>query len=216
MLRTLLEHDEPVRVIARDPGRLPEDVRRRVEVVECSHGDVRRVVTVSALDRGGQRYSGLASASQAMDDLLRSTGVHLRALTALTLMDILLRGVAALREEGVVRDTAPAHLLVDDTWVGQDDLPVLGPEDLSYDDVARILSEVLHRPVRYERADLQQGEQAFLGYGFSPGMARGMTAMAAAKHAGLDDQDSPDRVEQTPTTLRQWSREELEPAVRAP
>lgn len=35
----LLETGEPVRVIARDPSRLPADVRARVEVVTGSHGD---------------------------------------------------------------------------------------------------------------------------------------------------------------------------------
>ena len=39
VLDNLLAADEPVRVIARDPSKLPEAVRERVEVVEGSHGD---------------------------------------------------------------------------------------------------------------------------------------------------------------------------------
>jgi len=193
--------------------------------------DVGHVVTVSALGRGTQRYTGYVSASLAMDDLLRSTGAHLRALAAPSLMDNFLRETASLRQ-GVVRGAAPADLsapmvarrdiaavaaglLLDQTWTGQDDLPVLGPEDLSSDDLARILTEVLDRPVRYERTDLAEGEQAMIGYGASPGMAHAITAMAQAKIDGLDAVDTPDRATLTPTTLRQWSREELKPAVDA-
>ena len=278
VLAAVVEHDEPVRVVVRDPDKLPADLRERVDVVEGSHHDpevvdraldgaralfwlvvsdsaaanpfetyvgatvpaaaavvrhgVSRVVTVSALGQGGPRYSGIVSASRAMDDLLRSTGAHLRALTAPTLMDNLLRGVTALRDEGVVRDTAPAdlrapmvarrdigavaaRLMVDDTWTGQDDLPVLGPEDVSYEDVARTLTEVLGRPVRYERDDLEATEQALLAFGFTPGMAQAMTAMSRAKHEGLDDADSPTRATDTPTTLRRFAEEELTPAVEA-
>ncbi len=91
---------------------------------------------------------------------------------------------------------------------------MLGPEDLSYDDVTRILTEVLDRPVRYERTGLEQGEQVMISYA-SPGMARAITAMARAKMEGLDDVDAPDRATLTPTTLRQWSQEELKPAVDA-
>jgi len=37
VLSTLLQHDEAVRVIVRDPDRLPAEVRDRVEVVTGSH-----------------------------------------------------------------------------------------------------------------------------------------------------------------------------------
>src|SRR4051794_23096602 len=39
LLPELLRHDEPLRVIARDPGRLPAEVRERAEVVTGSHRD---------------------------------------------------------------------------------------------------------------------------------------------------------------------------------
>ena len=38
-LEHVLESGEPVRVIARDASRLPENTRDRVEVVKGSHGD---------------------------------------------------------------------------------------------------------------------------------------------------------------------------------
>ncbi|MGI5226372.1 NAD(P)H-binding protein [Actinoallomurus sp. CA-142502] len=44
VLDRVLAGDQPVRVIVRDPAKLPADVRDRVEVIQGSHGD-RRVVT---------------------------------------------------------------------------------------------------------------------------------------------------------------------------
>ena len=40
VLNNLLESDEPIRVIARDPSRLPAHTSERVEVVQGSHGDL--------------------------------------------------------------------------------------------------------------------------------------------------------------------------------
>src|SRR5580700_12117028 len=39
VLASVLAGDEPVRVIVRDPARLPAEVRDRVEVFQGSHGD---------------------------------------------------------------------------------------------------------------------------------------------------------------------------------
>ncbi len=36
--------------------------------------------------------------------------------------------------------------ILDDSWSGQGSVPVLGPEDLSCNDMARIMSEVLGKP----------------------------------------------------------------------
>src|SRR6266699_1937242 len=40
VLNNLLDRDEPIRVIVRDPSRLPAHIRERVEVVQGSHGDL--------------------------------------------------------------------------------------------------------------------------------------------------------------------------------
>jgi uncharacterized protein YbjT (DUF2867 family) len=42
-------------------------------------------------------------------------------------------------------------LLVDHFWTGQSGVPVLGPQDLTLNDMARIISEVLDKPVRYQQ-----------------------------------------------------------------
>src|SRR6516162_3061055 len=43
VLGNVLNSSEPIRVIARDPSRLPSELRERVDVVQGSHGDSRTV-----------------------------------------------------------------------------------------------------------------------------------------------------------------------------
>src|SRR5690348_2251337 len=208
VLNNLLESDEPIRVIARDPSRLPAHTRERVEVVQGSHGDldvvtrafagadsvfwlvppdphaasveaayvdfsrpaceafksqgVKWVVGVSAFGRRAavSGKAGYVTASLAMDDLIASTGVSYRALAMPPFMDNLLRQVESIKNQGVFFDmisgdlkqptcatrdiaTVAARLLLDHTWSGVESRPVLGPEDLSYNDMAQIMSEVL-------------------------------------------------------------------------
>src|SRR5450432_848445 len=104
-----------------------------------------RVVGVSALGRGWPGNAGYVSASLAVDDLIASTGVSYRALTMPSFMDNMLNQVEAIKSQGMffspisadrklpacaTRDiaAAAAALLLDDSWSGQDSVPVLGPE----------------------------------------------------------------------------------------
>ena len=119
------------------------------------HG-VERVVDVSALGRGVTDHAGLVSASLAMDDLFASTGAGFRALLMPSFMDNVLRQADAIKRQGMffstvspdrklptcaTRDIAAvaAGLLLDHSWSGQDTVAVLGPEDLSHNEMAEII-----------------------------------------------------------------------------
>ncbi|MET9532591.1 NAD(P)H-binding protein [Streptomyces sp. NPDC006649] len=273
-------HGEELRVIVRDPGKLPAAVRARVDVVTGSHGDaavvdraftgadavfwlvpsnlqapsldsvysgftraaagafkthgVGHVVGVSALGRGtpAAARAGQVTASLAMDDLIASTGVAYRALANPTFMDNLLRQVAPIRDQGVFTDTvtadrtapvaatrdiaaAAAGLLLDRSWSGAGEVPVLGPEDLSANDMARILTEVLGRPVRYERQSLGDFRAALTGYGIGNAIVDGYVDMMRAKDDGLDGGVRRTPRTASPTTFRAWCEEVLKPAVLA-
>jgi uncharacterized protein YbjT (DUF2867 family) len=278
VLENVLERGEPVRVIARDPSRLPSHVRERVEVVQGSHGDiavvdrafagadsvfwlvppdphaesaeaayvdftrpaceafetrgVSRVVIVTALGRGVTENAGYVTASLAMDDLIASTGVSLRALTMPSFMDNILRQVDAIASQGVffspisadrklptvaTRDIAAvaSRLLLDDSWSGQDSIALLGPEDLSNNDMAQIMSDVLGKPVRFQQIPGEAFKAQLTGFGMSEAMAQGMLDMMAAKDAGLDNAESRTPQSATPTSFRQWCEDVLAPAVLA-
>jgi len=195
------------------------------------HG-VKRVVGVSALGRGTPwaARAGYVTGSLAMDDLIASSGVAYRALTNPSFMDNIARQAESIKRQGMffspiggdrklpsvaTRDTAASasRLLLDKSWSGVDEVPLLGPEDLSFNDMAEIISEVLGKEVRFQQSTFQAYKDRFVGFGMSDAMAQGMTDMAWAKNEGLDNgvQRTPEN--STPTSFREWCEEVLKPAV---
>ncbi|MEU0783767.1 NAD(P)H-binding protein [Streptomyces sp. NPDC006173] len=270
---------EELRVIVRDPARLPDTVRERVEVVTGSHGDadvvdrafegadavfwlvppdasrtpeeaysgfsgpaakalaahgVGHVVGVSALGRGTAvaGRAGLVTASLVLDDLITGTGVAYRALANPSFFENLLEEADSLRDRGVFTDAVAADrraplvavadiaavaagLLLDRSWTGSDSVPVLGPEDLSPDDLARIMTEQLGRPVRYERQPLDELHTTLVGHGLDDAFVQGIADMKRAKDEGLDAGVVRTPETATPTTFEQWCARTLKPAVLA-
>jgi uncharacterized protein YbjT (DUF2867 family) len=194
--------------------------------------DVKRVVGISALGRGTPwaDRAGFVVASLAMDDLIASTGVSYRAVCNPSFMDNILRQVPSIAGQGLffspidgdrklrsvaTRDIAAAasHLLLDDRWSGVDEIPLLGPEDVSFNDMAEIMSEVLGKNVRFQQITFEAYKERFVSLGMSDAMAQGQTDMAWAKNEGLDNAVIRTPENSTPTSFRQWSEEVLKPAV---
>jgi uncharacterized protein YbjT (DUF2867 family) len=92
---------------------------------------------------------------------------------------------------------------------------VLGPQDLSFNDMAQIMSEVLGKPVRYQQIPAQALKDRLTGSGMSDAMAQGTADMMAAKDQGLDNAEPRTPESTTPTTFRQWCQDILKPAVLA-
>jgi uncharacterized protein YbjT (DUF2867 family) len=196
-----------------------------------NHG-IDRVVGISALGRGtpAASHAGFVTASLAMDDLIAGTGVGYRALTMPSFMDNILRQAAAIKNEGIffspisgdrkmpscaTRDiaTVAAKLLLDTSWSGQGHVAVLGPEDVSFNDMAQIMSEVLDKPVCFQQIPFEAYKSRFIQFGMSEAMAQGMTDMARAKDEGLDNAEPRTPENTTPTSFRQWCEEVLRPAI---
>jgi uncharacterized protein YbjT (DUF2867 family) len=195
------------------------------------HG-IGRVVDISALGRGTAwaDTAGLVTASLRMDDLLASTGVAFRAVACPSFMDNIARQAVPIREKGAfflpfdgdkkmptaaTRDIGAiaSRLLLDTSWTGSGHAAVLGPEDLSFNDMAAIISEVLGKAVRYQQISFDAYKAGFLERGMSVAMAQGMTDMARAKNEGLDNAEPRTPQNTTPTRFRQWCEEELKPVV---
>jgi uncharacterized protein YbjT (DUF2867 family) len=278
ILENVLDTEEPIRVIARDPSRLSLRARERVEVVPGSHDDidvvmeafadadcvfwlvppnphaesiqghildftrpvceainnqgVRRVVGVSSLGRGTAKNAGQISAIFAMDDLIESTGVSYRSLCMPGFMENMLWQVEPIKRQGMffqpisgdrkfptcaTRDiaSAAAKLLLDDSWSGQDSVPVLGPEDLSFNDMAQIMSEVLQRPIRFQQIPSEAYKATLTQHGMSEAWAQGLVDMATAVDQGVYDAEPRSPQFPTPTSFRQWCEEVFKPAVLA-
>ena len=193
---------------------------------------VSRVVGISALGHGTDqaRSAGLVTASLAMDDMIAATGVAYRALSMPSFMDNLLRQVPSIRDQGVffspvsgglkaptcaTRDIAAvaAQFLLDPSWSGQERVAVLGPEDLSFEDMARIMSDVLARPVRFQQISFDTFKARLAANGVSAEFAQGYADMMRAKNDGLDNAEQRTPLSTTPTSFRQWCGDVLKPAV---
>jgi uncharacterized protein YbjT (DUF2867 family) len=162
--------------------------------------------------------------------LLAGTGVALRGLANPSFMDNIARQATAIRDQGkfflpisgdvklpsvATRDIAAvaARWLLDDSWAGQSEVPVLGPEDISFNDMAEIISDVLDKAVSYQQISFDAYKARFVQFGMSNAMAQGMTDMAWAKDQGLDLTVPRTPENSTPTSFRQWCEETLKPAV---
>jgi uncharacterized protein YbjT (DUF2867 family) len=195
---------------------------------------VRRVVGISALGRGTvmAAEAGHVTASLKMDDLIASTGVDFRALTMPSFMDNLLGQAGAIKSQGMffsplsadrkfptcaTRDIAAAasKLLLDASWTGQDTVAVLGPEDLTFNEMAQIISEVLGRPVGFQQTPMEAFKARMIGFGMSEAIAQGYVDMMTAKNNGLDNAVLRTPQSTSPTSFRQWCEDVLKPAVLA-
>ncbi|MFF5157953.1 NAD(P)H-binding protein [Streptomyces sp. NPDC000348] len=275
----LLDAGEAVRVIARDPSRLPMHVRARAEVAQGSHGDADtiakaiegadrmfwlvppagfrtthrakeyyleftrsaaqeaanrgiRVVGVTTLGHGYQGEAGLLSAALAMDELIKDTGVHYRALALPFFMENLLRQAPVMTEQGTfvmaneagrplptvaTRDVAAAatELLLDTSWSGQARVPLAGPDDLTPNAMAEVISDILGRTVRYRQVPLADFLDAMVQRGMSPVLAQDMADMVEAQNNGIYDAEPRDPRSTTATGFRQWCQDSLKPAAQS-
>jgi uncharacterized protein YbjT (DUF2867 family) len=276
VLALLLDHQDPIRVIVRDPARLDSGVRSRVEIFQGSHDDptvlsralegadglfwlvppglagtsteerylsftrpaadaIRRrgvphVVGVSSAGHDWPTRAGVLSAAFAMDAEIERTGTAYRALSMPFYMENLLAQLGAIREQGTfslayaadrplatvaTRDIAvnAAALLADRSWAGQEHVPVFGPDRISPNSMAALMSEVLGRTVTFRQLSVTDVKSALTQRGASEGVVRDMIETIAAVSDGIYDADQA-RAIPGPTDFRAWCREVLRPAAR--
>jgi uncharacterized protein YbjT (DUF2867 family) len=102
-----------------------------------------------------------------------------------------------------------ALTLLNREWMGHRVQAVHGPENLSWSQVAGILTQELGRNVNIERVTDEEMRQQYVDAGMPGAMADAVLGMST----GLRDDFAPEQersvVTTTPTTLRAWVREEL-------
>jgi uncharacterized protein YbjT (DUF2867 family) len=267
VLDHVLDGNEPVRVVARDPSRLSPRLRERVEVVRGSLTDI-DVVTqafagadsvfwllppdpraesveghLPAFARPlcealvSQRVSRLVyvcglgrEPRTGIEPLIDATGVSYRALPCPAFMENLLQQLAPIRSHGVfsypisgdrklpacaTRDIAAvaARLLRDPSWSGPGAVPILGPEDISYNDMAFIMSDTLHRPIRYQQVSGATFAATLTRYGMTEAWAQRLVDLLTRVDQGLYSAEPRTPESTTPTSFRQWCQDVLKPAV---
>jgi uncharacterized protein YbjT (DUF2867 family) len=276
VLALLLDHQDSIRVIVRDPMRLDSGVRSRVEIVQGSHDDpavlnralegadglfwlvppgvtgtsteerylrftrpaadaIRRrgvphVVGVSSAGHDWPTRAGVLSAAFAMDAEIERTGTAYRALSMPFYMENLLAQLGAILEQGTfslahaadrplatvaTRDIAvtAAALLADRSWGGQQHVPAFGPDRITPNAMAAVMSEVLGQTVIFRQLTVADVESALTQRGASEGVVRDVIETIAAVSDGIYDADQA-RAIPGPTDFRTWCREVLRPAAR--
>jgi len=107
-----------------------------------------------------------------------------------------------------------ARLLLDESWTGQGGLGVLGPEDLSCNDRAYIMSEVLGKPIRFQAISPDNYKDQLIQNGASEAMAQGLTDLCAdIFERGIYDAVLRTPENTTSTTFQMWCDRVLKPAV---
>lgn len=277
LVSRLLEAGEPVRVIARDPGKLPPQVRGRVDVVVGAHDDpgvvsaafegaeavflvvpfpfdvddvvrhylrfvraateaikrhaVKRLVYVSGLRLSPSNPSAQPSLSAAIENAVGAAGCHYRALWCGSFMENLLGQIRPLKNQDAffqaarpdlraplvaARDIAAtaARLLLDRSWRGGGGVAVLGPEDLSCNDMARIMSEVVGKPIRFQQISQETFKRQFLQAGGSEAVAQWLIEMHADAEVNPHGSIARGADNTTPFTFREWCEEVLKPVLQ--
>jgi uncharacterized protein YbjT (DUF2867 family) len=191
---------------------------------------VGRVVAVSSGGRGRAQNAGPISALHAVEELIESTGVQFRALRNGNFMENLLWQVEPIKHQGVffyplggdiamptcaARDISASavKLLRDRTWTGQGGLAVHGPADLSCNDMARIMTDVLRKPVRFQSVPGADYKASLMQHGSSEAFAQSLVDMFAEVGRGIYGAEPRTPETTTPTSFKEWCETTLKPAI---
>ncbi|MBB5059356.1 uncharacterized protein YbjT (DUF2867 family) [Granulicella aggregans] len=193
---------------------------------------VKRIVDVSVLGRGTDlaKKTGSITASLAKDEEIERSGVDYRALWCPALMENMLNNVQTIKQQGMF--FSPSHpdlktpqvatkdigamgarFLLDRTWTGQGGCAVLGPQGLSFNDMAAIMSGVLGKHVRFQQVPRDAYKAQLIQHGANEVFAQGLLDMLVAKDNGMDNVEARMPENRTPTSFHRWCGEVLKPAA---
>ena len=277
LVPALLDRGQRVRVIVRDPSRLDQEVREKVEVVVGSHGDpavldealagaeglfwlippdrsapsalehylrfaraaadaIRRqrvghIVGVTSAGHGWSEPAGVLSAAFAMDEVLAATGAAYRALSLPFYLENLLGQLDPIVRQGAFSLASPADqpfpaiavadiaqaaadLLTDLDWEGQQNVPLFGPDRLTPDQMADVMSRELGKPIAFAPMTIEALAAGIRSRGASERAVSDTTEMFAAQASGIYDADWA-VAETGATDFATWCRTVLKPRMEA-
>jgi uncharacterized protein YbjT (DUF2867 family) len=186
--------------------------------------EVSRVVAISAAGEPGDIPAGPITALHRMENILAETGAAMRFLRCGSFFENLLWQWDPILEQGIFTYPAPgdvpgpqvatadiakvaADLLQTSGWSGQETIPLLGPKDLSFDEMAALLSEALGRTVRYQESSPSDHIAAMRSMGQSESAAQGLVDMFTYLAGQYQTSPSANRG-LTPTTFDSWLQRE--------
>lgn len=199
---------------------------------------ISRVVHISGIGARDEQGAGLASlageAERGIEEVAAEVSAEVLHLRAAGFMENLLHQVPAIVHAGMIRLPVPGpqrgpivatrdlaqvaarELCAPESWGNTPRvLDVMSPDDLTFDEVARVVSDVLVRPVRHVQISSNEFEHDVTASGCSADFARYAARLYARLATGelRDPPGTPTVI--TPTTLRAWAAQLLAPTVAA-
>ena len=213
VLQRLVQAGAFPRVLMRDPGVLDPVWHGHVDAVAC---DEKR--------HGAGEIDGLARTEEALD----ATGASVLHLRAGYFFSNLLMDLDALRE-GVLRTTNPLDApmpWVDPRdiaevaagrllhpWEGRGATAVHGPEDLTFAQVADVLTTALGHPVRAERIADDDLRASLGAVGLGEAQVEAIVGMSTGLRDGFVPEQPRSVLTTTPSTLAGWAHAHLRPLL---
>jgi uncharacterized protein YbjT (DUF2867 family) len=214
--------DDPLSDYARATEALVAAVRRN---------GIRRVVLQSSVGaekrHGAGEIDGLAATELALD-ALGIDAVHLRCgyfFTNLLFERDALRAGAlevVLPVDAPMSWVAPRDIaevaatwLLNSGWSGRHVQAVHGPEDLTWREVALLLSAELGRDIRVRRIGDDEMYDRYVAAGIPPRAAAALLQMSTGLRDGFVPEQPRTLATTTPTSLASWIHDELKPALVA-
>ena len=186
-----------------------------------------RVVYLSSGGKENNLQAGLITALHRGEDIIIRSGASVRSLRCPVFFETLLYQIASLKKSGTfflpidgnykspqiaVKDiaTKAVKLLIDKTWKGVDGFTIHGPADISYNEIAFQMSELIGKPFHFQQVSKEDYiETLLVEHHTSEAFAISLTEMLTAIGNGLYDTEPRTEESTTSTTIREWLKENL-------
>lgn len=190
---------------------------------------VPRVVLQSSVGAEARHGFGDIDGLARTEELLDATGAHVTHLRCGYFFSNLLMDVDDLRA-GRLTTTLPTDLripwvdprdigdvaaarLLSTAWTGRTTQGVHGPADLSFDDVARIVTDVTGHTVVATRVTDEHVAGVLRGFGLTDAQVEAVVGMSRGLRGDFTPEDARSVRTTTPTTLGSWAVEHLRPLL---
>ncbi len=275
IVKQLVEMGYPVRILARDPEKIPNEIRAHIEILQGSlldldiltralegcetayycipqstnpsnllqyyddfaqiasqaikHAGSKRIVYLGGAGKeSGIKTAGAASALFHAEDVLVASGAAVLTLRCPVFFDNLIWQIPPILythswglpipgdyklAQVAAKDIASAavHWLSDASWHNVRGVGVLGPEDISHDQIAEAVAEAIGKTVRFRQTTRAEHVSILTKEGLSSAIAEGVAAIAE----GLFTTEPRTPETTTPTTIQQWLREDFLPVLQS-